>query len=192
MKGLRYMSNNNQEAIGKGNVTANPTQEELRNSMLNSVVEELISDKEKFFHFARVVRNEIPWEQIREEYESLLPSSLFMLEGMWPIKDPNSIISDIQQALQELGCEKIATHAMYTPYGLKEVMFGRIFPTTEEVTERNLEAAGFDKRLIPAAKKLLIIAKLFDTVDKWPNTKHCDDNVKLQIVTTMVNMLTTF
>lgn len=186
------MSNNNQEAIGKGNVTANPTQEELRNSMLYSVVEELISDKEKFFHFARVVRNEISWEQIREEYESLLPSSLFMLEGMWPIKDPNSIISDIQQALQELGCEKIATHAMYTPYGLKEVMFGRIFPTTEEVTERNLEAAGFDKRLIPAAKKLLIIAKLFDTVDKWPNTKHCDDNVKLQIVTTMVNMLTTF
>lgn len=172
--------------------TAESTQEKLRNSMLHSVVEELVSDTRKFFHFANVVNNELPWTKVKEEYETILPSSLFMLEQMYSTVNRDSIIFDVQAVLQELGCEKISSHVMYTAYGYKEVMFGRIFSPTEDINDKNLASSGFSRHLIPAAKKLHVIAKLFSVVDTWPNTKHCDDEAKLKIVTEMVNKLITF
>lgn len=189
MKGLIYMNIKTTRENGGG--VSNPTQEQLRESLLHSVSEELMANQEMFLHFANIAINDVPWKKVKEEYVNLLPTSLFMLEGMW-FQDHDSIITKIQEILQDLGCEKIASHSMYDAYGIKEVMFGRLFSPKEDVDEENPKISGFEEHLVPAAKKLYRIARLFEVVDTWPNTKHCDERRKLEIVTKMVNLLTTF
>lgn len=187
MKGLIYMSEN---ANILTNSSAKVTREQLRNSMIHSVAEELISNTEIFTTFADVAIKDLPWKQVKDEYHALLPESLFTLEGMF--SDPNGIIPEIQETLQDLGCERITSHTIYTSYGIKDVMFGRVFSPNDEEANVSLTQGVFKKEQIPAAQKLFVIAKIFQVIDAWPSTKHFNGQRKLEIATKIVNSLTNF
>ena len=95
----------------------NEMHEKLRRELVNSVAEELIEDPNKFLLFANIAIQETPWEVVKDKYFFVLPESLFFLEGMWPHVDRESIIPDVQVALQDFGCKKIASKAMREKYG---------------------------------------------------------------------------
>lgn len=102
---------NNKVAVRKVD-KKNEMHEKLRRELVHSVAEELIEDPNKFLLFANIAIHETPWEVVKDKYFFVLPESLFFLEGMWPHVDRDSIIPDVQVALQDFGCKKIASKAM--------------------------------------------------------------------------------
>ena len=117
---------NNKVAVRKVD-KKNEMHEKLRRELVHSVAEELIEDPNKFLLFANIAIHETPWEVVKDKYFFVLPESLFFLEGMWPHVDRDSIIPDVQVALQDFGCKKIASKAMREKYTEKEVAFTLLF-----------------------------------------------------------------
>lgn len=190
MKGLIYMRNN-KVAVRKVD-QKNELHEKLRRELVNSVAEELIEDPNMFLLFANIAIQETPWEVVKDKYFFVLPESLFFLEGMWPHVDRDSIIPDVQVALQDFGCKKIASKAMREKYTEKEVAFTLLFSSKEDFDVEDPESYGFSRENANAANRMLQISKIFDVVNSWPTTKDYSQKQKIRIVTKMVNKLITF
>ena len=191
MKGLIYIKGNN-VAIFRNEDSVGITREQVQKSSMYDVARELLENKDMFLCFGRIAVQDVPWQKVKEEYSKFLPSSLFTLEGMWNKCDRDSIITGIQEILQDFGCERIKKHVMYTEYGLMDVIFGRVFSPKEDVDEDDPKSSGYSEEMVSSAKKLYQIAKLFDVVDNWADSKHCNEKTKLEIVTKMVNTMSDF
>jgi hypothetical protein len=163
---------------------------EVREQVIHSVAYTLENDTEKFLKFAHVAIHNIPWKIVKNEYARFLPESLFALEGMFP--DEREIIPSVQSVLQDLGCQRMMNRGLYTKYGRRDVMFGKVFSPDETIAEANMTDVGFPIEKLPATHKLYNIARLFKIIDTWPDTRHCSDLEKLDIVTKMVNTMATF
>ena len=170
----------------------NLPQKQLRDSLLHTVAEELVEKTETFLHFADIVRQDLSWQKVKEEYVGFLPDTMWVLEGMWPTYDRDSIITRIQELLQDLGCQKISQHQICAAYGTKEVMFGLLFNSNESLKDIHPEQMGFEKNWETAAKRLFIISRIFEVIDEWPNSKHHTKQKKLELATQIVNTLKTF